>query len=438
MKNSRLFSFSLFLLLAIAVQAASQRFTLVIDAGHGGKDHGAPGAISEEKNLTLNYALAFGRLVEANCPDVKVIYTRTTDTYLTLHERAEVANRNNADLFISIHINALDGNHSAHGFQSYTLGRGESTGDKGLKMNAEVAKRENAVIFLENNYKTVYGNLNGDAPELDIMGEIIADQNREHSVKLSRFMQQEVCRTTGRQDGGSHQNNLAVLRLTKMPAILLELGFISTPDEENYMNTEEAYTKYPQAFLAAFQRYRAKYDNSIDVPYRAGAEARPTQTAASAKAYEPEEQTAEKSGNVAAVSRSAASTQRATSAARKGQAAKKREQSAASANKETASTAGGKTDESKPVFKIQILASKTVLKANDSHLNGLTGCEYYEDGGYKKYTYGASNNYNEIYRLRKQITDKFPEAFIIAFKGGKKMDVNEAIREFKKNRQAGK
>ncbi len=413
MNTCRYISLLLFLLVALALQAGDQRFTLVIDAGHGGKDHGAPGAISEEKNLTLKYALAFGKLVEDNCPDVRVIYTRKTDTYLPLHERADVANRNNADLFISIHINALDGVHTAHGFQSYTLGRGETTGDKGLKVNADVAKRENSVIFLENNYKTVYANLNGSAPELDIMGEIIADQNRERSVKLSRLMQQEVCKATGRQDGGSHQNNLAVLRLTKMPAILLELGFISTPDEENYMNTEEAYTQYPQGFFNAFVRYKEKYDNSIDVPYRAGGEAR--------KAA-PLEQAPETVAEAKTVGKRQAVGRKETTAARK----------------ETAVETKKSTDESRPVFKIQILVSNSVLKANDQHLKGLSGCDYYVDGQYKKYTYGASNDYNEIYRLRKQIVDKFPEAFIIAFKNGKKMDVSEGIREFKRNRQAGK
>ncbi len=421
MKARRFSSLFLFLLVALVLQAANQRFTLVIDAGHGGKDHGAPGAISEEKNLTLKYALAFGRLVESNCPDVKVVYTRTTDTYLTLHERAEIANRNNADLFISIHINALDGVHTAHGFQSYTLGRGETTGDKGLKVNADVAKRENAVIFLENNYKTVYANLNGDAPELDIMGEIIADQNRERSVKLSQLMQQEVCKATGRQDGGSHQNNLAVLRLTKMPAILLELGFISTPDEENYMNTEEAHNNYPQGFLNAFLRYKEKYDSSIDVPYRTGAEGRKSSNAEARQEQEPETTVAVKKTETAP-RRKVATPQKET----------------ATATKQAADTPKDGIDEARPVFKVQILASTIVLKAGDSHLKGLTGCEYYEDGNYKKYTYGASNNYNEIYRLRKQILDKFPEAFIIAFKNGKKMDVNEGIQEFKKNRQTGK
>lgn len=436
MKTFRYITLLLSLLAALTLQAAKQQFTLVIDAGHGGKDHGAPGAISEEKNLTLKYALAFGKLVEDNCPDVKVIYTRKTDTYLTLNERAEVANRNNADLFISIHINALDGVHTAHGFQSYTLGRGETTGDKGLKVNADVAKRENSVIFLENNYKAVYANLNGNAPELDIMGEIIADQNRERSVKLSRLMQQEVCKATGRQDGGSHQNNLAVLRLTKMPAILLELGFISTPDEENYMNTEEGYMQYPKGFFNAFVRYKERYDNSIDVPYRAGSEVHKTAPLGSAQGAvsevkEPEKKQkavtkadADKSGQqLTDVQKKSASTRRETVSARKG---------------ETTAVTKKIVNDGRPVFKIQILVSNSVLKANDRQLKGLAGCEYYVDGQYKKYTYGASNDYNEIYRLRKQITDKFPEAFIIAFKNGKKMDVNEGIREFKRNRQAGK
>ena len=451
MKIFRYYSLLLILLAAVGLQAATPRFTLVIDAGHGGKDHGAPGAISEEKNLTLKYALAFGKLVEDNCPDVRVIYTRKTDTYLTLHERADVANRNNADLFISIHINALDGVHTAHGFQSYTLGRGETTGDKGLKVNADVAKRENSVIFLENNYKTVYANLNGSAPELDIMGEIIADQNRERSVKLSRLMQQEVCKATGRQDGGSHQNNLAVLRLTKMPAILLELGFISTPDEENYMNTEEGYAQYPRGFFNAFMRYREKYDNSIDVPYRAGGEARRTAPLAQAtepvadvradeKRQAPTRREATSRKDAPEKSRQSAATtvrkdSKETTANRRETTANRRETTAS--RKETAATKRA-TDEARPVFKIQILVSNSVLKANDHHLKGLTGCDYYVDGQYKKYTYGASNDYNEIYRLRKQIVDKFPESFIIAFKNGKKMDVNEGIREFKRNRQAGK
>ena len=137
----------------MATAATKTNFTLVIDAGHGGGDSGAVGAISKEKNLTLKFALAFGRLVEENCPDVKVVYTRKTDKFVELYRRAEIANQNKADLFISIHINSLPKGRVARGFQTYTLGTSKRTGKKnGVLQNLEVAKRENSVIFLEKDY----------------------------------------------------------------------------------------------------------------------------------------------------------------------------------------------------------------------------------------------------------------------------------------------
>ena len=179
----RKYVFVLTVLLTTVLSAfgADQRFVLVIDAGHGGHDSGAKGAISYEKNLTLRYALAFGKAVQQNCPDVKVIFTRTSDVFLPLHERADIANRNKADLFMSFHINALESGRISHGFQSYTLGTGERTGSKGLRENVEVAKRENSVIFLEKDYATRYRGLENSA-ESDIMFEFIADKNRERSV----------------------------------------------------------------------------------------------------------------------------------------------------------------------------------------------------------------------------------------------------------------
>ena len=141
--------FSVMLLLSWMLPAVAQNksFTLVIDAGHGGRDDGAPGIISKEKNLTLKYALAFGKLVEQECPDVKVVYTRKSDVFVELKERAAIANRVKADLFVSVHINALSGGRIARGFQTYTLGKGSS--GSGISTNLEVAKRENAVILLE-------------------------------------------------------------------------------------------------------------------------------------------------------------------------------------------------------------------------------------------------------------------------------------------------
>ena len=156
MRRKRVFFLITMLLFAVAVMAANRKFTLVIDAGHGGTDHGAPGSYSKEKDLTLKYALAFGRYVEDNSPDVRVVYTRKTDVFVTLAGRADIANKCNADLFLSFHINAVTGSKSAHGFQSWTLGRGEHSGDRGIKANLDVAKRENSVMFLEKDYKTVY------------------------------------------------------------------------------------------------------------------------------------------------------------------------------------------------------------------------------------------------------------------------------------------
>lgn len=411
-------SFALFaFLFMVALSAfADTRFTLVIDAGHGGHDFGAPGAVSNEKDLTLKYALAFGALVEKNCPDVKVIYTRKKDVFLPLHQRADIANDAKADLFVSVHINALDGNHSAMGFQSYTLGRGNRTGDRGLKQNLEVAKRENSVIFLEKDYKKQYRGLDLNSAEGDIMFEFIADNNRARSVDLSRMMQREVCKTAGRKDGGAHQNNLAVLRLTSMPAILLELGFISTPAEENYLNSRAGVDAISKGIYNAFIQYKQKYDTSIDVPYRV-----------ELPAAVPDGDDGSDDNTV----------QRPVASPDDGQQQKETSRVRKSVCRDPAPTTPvrtAKADESRPVFKIQILSSSNILKSNDKHFKGLEGCERYDENGLHKYTYGASNNYNEIYRLRKQIVEQFPDCFIIAFKNGKKMDVNEGIREFKRNR----
>lgn len=421
------------LILVVSVLAAAadtHRFTLVIDAGHGGHDHGAPGAVSEEKDLTLKYALAFGKLVEQNCPDVKVVYTRKTDVFIPLHERAEIANRAKADLFISIHINALDGNHSAHGFQSYTLGRGERTGDLGLKQNLEVAKRENSVIFMEKDYKKTYQGLDLNSAESDILFEFIADNNRARSVDLSRLMQQEVCAATGRQDGGAHQNNLAVLRLTSMPAALLELGFISTPDEEEFLNSDEGLDRYSKGIYNGFIKYKNKYDSNIDVPYRTSGSDNSGQLIQVFGSMDKGPSTRSASTNK--------STNKSTTTSRQVSRTAKDDKTSSTgtmrADVQRHTSARGGVDNNKPVFKIQILSSSRTLKPNDPQLKGLEGCEYFEEGSWKKYTYGASNNYNEIYRLRKQILDKFPGAFIIAFKNGERMNVNEGIREFKKNR----
>lgn len=431
----RKYVFVLTVLLTTVLSAfgADQRFVLVIDAGHGGHDSGAKGAISYEKNLTLRYALAFGKAVQQNCPDVKVIFTRTSDVFLPLHERADIANRNKADLFMSFHINALEGGRISHGFQSYTLGTGEHTGSKGLRENVEVAKRENSVIFLEKDYATRYRGLENSA-ESDIMFEFIADKNRERSVDFSRLLQREVCKATGRVNGGPHQNNLAVLRLTSMPAILLELGFITTPDEETYLNTDSALDAYTQGILNAFVAYKKKYGGAdIKIPFRDNDDDDDTPLKGT-----PAQVSASDDDDDDRPVRKVTTTRRRSQKpqAKQGDSTDKPDSDSKKvAPKRQISSSQPKVVTSKPVFKVQIFSSKVKVKDGSSQFKGLKGCESYEEGSYTKYTYGASNNYNEIYRLRKELIEKFPTAFIVAFKDGKKMDVNEGIKEFLANKK---
>lgn len=403
--RKRVFSLITLLCFALAVVAAGKRFTLVIDAGHGGGDNGAPGAYSNEKDLTLKYALAFGRYVERNCPDVKVIYTRTTDIFVTLAGRADIANRNKADLFLSFHINAITGSKSARGFQSWTLGRGAQSGDRGIKANVDVAKRENSVMFLEKDYKKVYKELDANAAENDIMYEFIADKNRERSVELSRLMQQYVCAATGRVNGGSHQNNLAVLRLTSMPSCLLELGFISTPDEEDFLNADSSVPLYVQGVFNAFMKYREHYDSNISVPYKPIKD-EPVIPQVVPPSYQ----------NEAPAPKPARKKKVAVAAP------EVKAQPDATPDKDTAA---------QPVFKVQLFVTSQALRNDDSRLKGLDGVDFYREGALFKYTCGASANYNEIYKLRKQLLERFPDAFIVAFVAGQKCNINEAIRMFK-------
>lgn len=443
-----------FFFFALVATSAASRFTLVVDAGHGGNDFGAPGAVSNEKDLTLKYALAFGRFVESHCPDVRVIYTRKTDVFIPLHERADIANRNKADLFISIHINAVDGSHTAHGFQSYTLGRGERSGDRGIRENLDVAKRENSVIFLEKDYQKRYSGLDMNSAEGDIMFEFIADNNRQRSVELSRLMQRCVCQATGRQDGGSHQNNLAVLRLTSMPAILLELGFISTPDEEQFMNSDSAVDLYTKGIYNAFITYKNKYDTQSTLPYQNNVievsapvngnndyqsviddrrSNRSTRTTVQRKtvAGKGDGDTPQQSSNTPQRREAAAPKAASKNTAKSDKAVKAEKQAKRDNDKKVVSQQAAHA----PVFKIQILQGSYKLRDNDRQFKELTGIERMEDDGKWKYFYGSNTDYNAVNRSRKEILDKFPGAFIVAYKDGKQMDVNEAIKEFLSNKR---
>lgn len=407
---------ALFTACFISVRGADRKFVLVIDAGHGGRDAGALGKYSKEKNINLNVALAFGKYVERNNPDVKVVYTRKTDVFVPLYERAEIANRNKADLFISIHTNALERGRIARGFETYTLGDGRSNA---TKTNLEVAKRENSVILLEENYEQHYVGYDPNSPESNIMFEFVQDRNLTKSIEFAKMLQKNVCRAASRPDKGVHQSNLAVLRLTSMPACLVELGFITTADEEALLNDRNRLDQMAVGIYNAFVEYKNKNYNGISVPYRTDSPMLP-------------ETPAQEPANTSETQEDASARQQPEQRTVAEITPQQQEQQTVAPQPEPQPASSA---DERPVFKIQILVSSLNLKDGDAHLKGLTGCERYEENGMQKYTYGASENYNEIYRLRKQILDKFPEAFIIAFKDGRKTDVNQAIKEFKRNRK---
>lgn len=370
-------------MLATACLAANKRFTLVIDAGHGGHDAGAMGAKSKEKDINLNVALAFGRYVEKNMPDVKVIYTRTTDVFIPLMERANIANKAGADLFISVHTNALPAGKIARGFETYSLGMHRA------KDNLDVAMRENSVISMEKGYQQTYQGFDPKSSESYIIFEFIQGKNMERSVELARSIQTNVCQNANRPDKGVHQAGFLVLRETSMPSCLIELGFITTPDEEELLNNESRVDDIAKAIYQGFAKYKNKYDKRVSVPYRA---------------EKSEEQN---------VPKIIPDTYKRTEPVEKTQ---------------------PKKDAGAPIFKVQILVSNRVLRKGDAHFKGEEDYDSYQEGGMVKYTIGSSANYNDIYKLRKSLLDKFPEAFIIAFKNGQKYDVNQAIREFKQNK----
>ena len=385
---------------AVVSFAANKKFTLVIDAGHGGHDTGALGAFSKEKNINLNVALAFGRYVQNNCPDVKVIYTRKTDVFIPLHTRADIANKNKADLFISIHTNAVPRGRTARGLETYTLGMHRAGS------NLEVAKRENSVILIEKDYKQHYEGFDPNSSESYIMFEFMQDKNMAQSVELARYVQKRVCASAGRQNKGVKQAGFLVLRETSMPSCLIELGFITTSDEEQFLNTSDGIDRLGFGIYQAFLDYKRKYDAGFTVPYQAE-----PQQDISIPSVVPQEEKPEK-----------------VSAPVKAQ--QEPEAPVAKPEKETEKV----SQESPLVFKVQIMASTSRQRFSKSKLNGMKS-QCYEEGGFYKYTVGESEDYDEIVKVRESLVGNFPEAFIIAFKNGQRVDTRAAIREFRSNKK---
>lgn len=416
-----------------AFAAQGSRFTLVIDAGHGGKDSGAKGKYSLEKNINLKVALAFGRYVENNCPDVKVIYTRKKDVFVPLHERANIANKNHADVFISIHTNAIEGSRTIRGFETYTMGMRRAD----EKLSA--AQRENSVITIEDNYQQRYAGYDPSSPESEIMFEFINDKNMEQSVKLAKQVQQNVCSIAKRQNKGVKQDVFLVLRETSMPACLIELGYITTPDEERALNNEETVDRIAYGIFSAFVKYKDK--NTVSVPpyispvaksdsERESVQASDEKNAKEKRSHERrkrEEETSQvvnDSDNVVAESQEAPAQDRKT---KERQEPAIRENRGSNENHDRAVEASElQAKANAPVFKVQFMTGLRVLRQGAKEFKGLKNVGHYKEGGTVKFTVGEFSNFRDAQSYRKEIVKLFPGSFVIALQDGKRIDLNAA------------
>ena len=378
-------------------------FVVVIDPGHGGHDPGAVGKISKEKNINLNVALKLGNMIKKNCDDVKVIFTRTKDVFIPLNRRAEIANNAKADLFISIHTNALANNRTAKGASTWTLGLAKSDA------NLAVAQRENSVILYESDYKTRYAGFNPNSAESYIIFEFMQDKYMEQSVHLASLVQKQFRHTCKRVDRGVHQAGFLVLKASAMPSILVELGFISTPEEERYLNSEEGTGTLAKGIYHAFLTYKKEHEIRLTGVSRTIIPDDEEMSENELAATQPKEEKTDSAPVQTELVAQAKPQQRPI-------------------------TVESATNSVEITFKIQILTSSSPLTKNDKRLKGLKDVDYYKEKGLYKYTYGASTDYNKVLRSKRAITDKFKDAFIIAFRDGEKMNINAAIAEFKKKR----
>lgn len=350
------------------LHAKEKLFTVVIDPGHGGRDPGATGQSAKEKTINLAVALSLGEMIANNHEDTRIVYTRKTDQFVELDERANIANRNKADLFISIHTNSVKKGNTVRGAETFTLGLART------EENLAVAMRENSAILLEDNYFQKYEGFDPNSTESYIIFEFMQNKHMEQSIGFASYIQKEFVKEK-RADRGVKQGGLLVLRKTSMPAVLVELGFISNREEERFMTSLAGQKKLARAVYSAFSQYKNDYDRKRGALNNAGIQP-------------------------------AATTATGLSTASAGQ---------------TAESANKPVDTHKTVYKIQILASNKKLPVNSRELKGYKPVDFYQEKGLYKYTYGESTDFNEIRALRRKVIRDFKDAFIVEFKNGKKV-----------------
>lgn len=412
----------------------ARSFTVVIDAGHGGKDPGARGARINEKAINLAVALKLGAFIEERSKDVKVVYTRKTDRFVELDERADIANRNKANLFISIHTNAVKRGSSVQGTETYTLGLARTD------ENLEVAMSENSAILLEDNYKQRYEGFDPNSSESYIIFEFMQNRHVEQSISLASEIQ-KAFKEVKRVDRGVRQAGFLVLRKTSMPSVLVELGYISNQQEERYLASDEGQRALAGALYQAFVRYKQNYDrrtgtimntSSKQTALSRGADSAQEKAEGASSTHKIAEQIEEDEAANAPVGSEAYVAYRKRHLESKNAVGGAVEQKAQSSAPVQTAASPGKDSEivsqpimddlkNKTVYKVQILTASKLLPSSSSRLKGYKPVGYYVENGIYKYTYGETTSFSEIKQIRKKLLKDFKDAFIVGFKDGKKV-----------------
>lgn len=382
-------------------QAAERDFVVVIDAGHGGKDPGARGKIINEKAINLSVALKLGKLISSKHSDVKIVYTRSTDKFVELDERAEIANRNKADLFISIHTNSVAKGNQVKGTETYTLGLART------EENLAVAMRENSAILLEDDYQQKYEGFDPNSTESYIIFEFIQNKHMQQSVAFASEIQTRFA-SSRREDRGVRQAGFLVLRKTSMPSVLIEVGFISNRDEERYLASESGQQQLAKAISDAFDRYKKEYDaRQADSLGKGRAEVRTTSmSAVTMEAEDTNFGDNPPAGSEEDILR------------------KKKARLAAQAKAENVSSENVSQEQVQTgtVYKIQILTSDKKLSSNSRLLKGYDPVECVKGKRIYKYFYGSTSSYKEIKQLWRKTVKDFKDAYIVVFKDGKQVN----------------
>lgn len=404
MNLKKQFLLCLIIIFAIATvcgQVTGKTFKVVIDAGHGGNDPGCIGLSLKEKDVNLNVALKVGKLLSENCSDIQVIYTRKTDVFVELYRRAQIANNNHADLFISFHCNASE-NNAGNGVETFVMGLAKS------EANQAVARKENAAMLMEKNYKNNYDGFDPNSPESNVIFSLYSSAYLNNSISLASKVQKNLLAVSHLTDRGVKQAGYWVLYKVAMPSILIEMGFLTNATDDAFLKKSTNQDKVAAGIYNAIVDYVSAINGTHykHLPMNTAAPETPAQPE---KAETPEKPVAEKEP----VRESAVAVSTA------------KQQPAAADN--NAATSGPQVR-----FKVQFFASPEKLSASDKRLQGIPNISYYQENGLWKYTSGNETTYEAAVEILTQVRKTFSDAFMIAFDGDKKISVSEARQLLKK------